>query len=137
MDEKSPIIDLSAIRKEQERVRALGADYAEKVALNWPLLEHAPDVILHLPLAIPHLLEEQNDDFLVGWYNAIAMVHDMGVKVLTSEIVKRTGGVASDERDILVTRVGAVIEGLGYFACKEATQRRSKADGKDKKGKGS
>ncbi len=109
---------------EKKRISALGADYAAAVAKKWPELPHAPDVIEHLPSDISEMLQEQGEGFLAGWYNAVAMVHDLGIKVLISELVKRNKGIASDERDVLLTRVGAVVECLGYFACKEATLRR-------------
>lgn len=112
--------------KDENHIKALGIVYAENVAAEWPKEEHAKGTLDHLPPEIQLLLQEESDEFVVGWFNATAMVHDMVIKVLIGELVKRTGGVASDERDILTTRVGSVVEGLCYLACKETVNRRGK-----------
>ncbi len=109
-----------------QQLKALGLKYAANVATQWPEEAHAKDTIDHLPPEIKQMLKEESDGFVAGWYNATAMVHDMVIKILIGELVKRTGGVAGDERDILTTRVGAVVEGLCYLACKEAVERGGK-----------
>lgn len=116
---------------ENKSISALGMDYAENVAKHWPDHPHSYGIVEHLPPSILEMLKDQDEQFLAGWFNAVALVHDMGIKVLVGELVKRTGGVAKEERDIMLTRVGAVVEGLGYVACAEAVSRRSDSDEED------
>jgi len=105
-------------------MKPLGDDYAANVVKLWPAEAHAQGVLDHLPSEIDECLKEQNEDFLDGWFNAMALIHDMGIKIMIGELVKRTGGVATEERDLLLTNVGGVVEGLCFLACREKMNRK-------------
>ncbi len=102
----------------------LGRDYVENVAERWPELEHAQAVLEHLPKEFAERMEPLSEEFLMGFVNAIAVVHDLAIKPLMDEIrVRYPSGMTDDPRDILVTKVGTAIEGFSYLACKELLER--------------
>ena len=125
---KDATIPIPIPEKAAKRIHALDEDYARRVATQWPMMEHAQVVIDHLPDEVRDMLADESDDFLKGWFNAIAMVHDLGIKVLVEELAARTGGIASDSRDMLLTKIGSVVEVLGYLACRETEDRRNPND---------
>ncbi len=112
--------------KELRAAKVLSADYMRMVAEQWPKMQHAQDIIDHLPQEVKLMLQGQPNDFLRGFANAITLVHDLGVKPLIHEMVARTSGVASEPRDVLLTKVGSVVEGCGYLACEEYVARVDK-----------
>ena len=107
----------------------LEMDYVENVAERWPELEHAQAVMEHLPKEFGERMEPLSDDFLLGFVNAIAVVHDLAIKPLMDEIrIRFPNGVTNDPRDILVTKVGTSVEGFSYLACKELLRRTKEED---------
>lgn len=104
----------------------LEMDYVRNVAYNWLKFEHAEGVVEHLPEELLSELTGQSDEFLHGVVNAIAIVHDLAVKPLIEEIRTRNPlGVTEDPRDILVTKVGAAIEGISYVVCRQLVDRET------------
>jgi hypothetical protein len=117
--------------KKQETTEPLGIDYARNIAENWPDLPHAKDVLPNLPEGLRVLLSKQSPEFLTGFINGIAVIHDMGVKPMVEEAVARTAGTLSDPRDILLTKVGATVEGCGYLACVELLKQEEEDESGD------
>jgi len=112
-----------------QAANSLGQDYMRRVAEDWPKLPHAQEIIEHLPEEVDLMLRKQSDEFLRGFANAITLTHDLGIKALLHEMIARTGGVAADPRDVLLTKVGSIVEGCCYLACKEFMGRKDQEKG--------
>jgi len=140
-DEKpAPATDDADGKPPKVKMQPLGMDFARKVAEGWHHTAQARAIILQLPTGIKEMLEEQPDDFVLGFLNGIQCAHDIGLKALLDDVRRRLitlqqargvvtpGSQINGEQlqyptDRLIITVSSVVEGVGWMAANVMTDR--------------